>query len=253
VISVGGFSVIAELAGRELKLITIPCSTQLQPSKYAQLNVYFNGDEKEADDFLSRNNISNQKILCNEVYQYTPPIRKKIPTREEIGLDNYKLVGVVVGNRLDIEIDDEFIDVILDFTIASKGEILVVGRISEKLKIKLLEKLKENIKFIEYYENLYDLYCIVDLYINPKRHGGGTSAAHAMAAGLSIISLNFGDVSKLLNEHEVYLNYFEMKKSLRKIDKSHFNKEVNISKFELISNKNKFLERLIKIVELDNV
>ena len=253
VISVGGFSVIAEMIGRTIKLITLPCATSLEPSKYSYINVYFNGDKKEADRFLKRNNIFNQNIVCNEVYQYSKPIREKILTREEVGLVRYKLVGVVVGNRLDNEIDDEFIDVLIDFSINSNGEILVVGQILEQLKIKLIEKLNGNIKFIEFYKNLYDLYCIVDLDINPKRQGGGTSAAHAMAAGLPIYSLDYGDVSKILNKNEVFLNYAEMKKSLKEIDKANFNKEENISKFELISNKSKLLERLIKIVELENV
>ena len=167
VISVGGFSLIAEMIGREVNLISIPCTATLEPSKYSCINIYFNGNKKEADDFIKRNNIINQKIICNEVYQYTKPIRKKILTREEIGLDRYKLVGVVVGNRLDVEIDDEFIDVLIDFTLKSNSEIMIVGQISEQLKIKLIEKLNENIKFINFYENLYDLYCIVDLYINP--------------------------------------------------------------------------------------
>ena len=253
VISVGGYSVVAEMIGREIRLITIPCTVELQPSKYAYVNVYFNGDEKEANAFLKRNNIYNKNIICNEVYQYTTPIRKKYQTREEFGIDKNKLVGVVVGNRLDNEIDDEFIEVIKDFTLQLKTEIIIVGQISEQLKLKLIQELNGNIKFIEFYENLYDLYSIVDLYINPKRQGGGTSAAHAMAAGLPIYSLDYGDVSKILNKKEVFSNYYEMKKSLKEIDEHNFNKEENIFRFKLISDKSKFLGRLLKLVELNNV
>ena len=67
-------------------------------------------------------------------------------------------------------------------------------------------------------------------------------------SGLGIPSPN-----NIGHKKEVFSTYEAMKKSLKEIDEHNFNKEENISRFKLISDKSKLLERLIKLVELDNV
>lgn len=97
-------------------------------------------------------------------------------------------IMISVGNRIGIELTKDFIDVVCENLLAKKNiKWLIVGGTSDYLSRQYQELLKlEKIVYVPYEDDLPALYQICDVYLSPKRRGGGTSAFWAMYYGLPI-------------------------------------------------------------------
>ncbi len=114
---------------------------------------------------------------------------KKEIKRSDYNLSQNDFVMITVGNRLDAEMDKEFIDYIVKFIIENDNvKWLIVG----PREINYIETvygflLNQKIIRISYEDDLAALYRICDVYLNPRRKGGGISIAMAMNEGLPIV------------------------------------------------------------------
>jgi len=104
-------------------------------------------------------------------------------------------IMVTVGNRLDSEMNEQFIDMVCAFLQGnSNAKWVIVGKINlPYLKEKYPALIKKQVTFIEYEIELSIFYKICDIYINPFRKNGGYSAAMAMNQSLPVITLNLCD------------------------------------------------------------
>ena len=57
---------------------------------------------------------------------------------------------------------------------------------------------------------------VIDLYLNPPREGGGTSALYAMAAGKPVVTVNYGDVFKNCGDEFAVENLAEMYECIKR-------------------------------------
>ena len=113
---------------------------------------------------------------------------KKNIKRSDYNIDQDDFVMVTAGNRLDAEMDEEFIDYIAKF-IMEHGDVrwLIVGaRYINYIQLKYSFLLNDKIIRIQYEEDLQALYRICNVYLNKRRQGGGISIAMAMNEGLPI-------------------------------------------------------------------
>lgn len=121
--------------------------------------------------------------------------QKGVGNRKEFGIPQGRFVGVIVGNRLDTELKDDFI--IMLEKCASKGLFIVfVGRMGDRYYeiSKESNSIAENSIHIEYANDIMSLYECCDLFINPRRTGGGISAIDALYKGVPVVTLPEGDV-----------------------------------------------------------
>ncbi|WP_207459117.1 glycosyltransferase [Azospirillum sp. SYSU D00513] len=125
---------------------------------------------------------------------FTPP-----PTAEaagDFGLGKAGFVFAVVGNRLDQEVGEEFLelsDEILDrcpeAVIAFAGEV-------ETLPARLeARRNRARLRSLGRIPDIRAFYRRCHAYLNPRRQGGGGSAAFALAEGLPVVTLAQGDVA----------------------------------------------------------
>ena len=70
--------------------------------------------------------------------------------------------------------------------------------------------LKVNSVFLGFVRDVLSVNELCDVYINPKRNGGGTSVIEAMVKGLPPVALNEGDVSLGAGTDFCLDNYQEM-------------------------------------------
>ena len=254
ILSVGGYSFVAELMGRSAKLINLPCVTEFCASKFAQINFFWYGSEYIANEYKIRYKTTTQKIECNLVPQYITPTRKIMLNAQQFNLDNAKILGVVVGNRLNDEIDSYFIDFLEFLCNHLEIQFLIIGSLSVVKKEAILKSLDINVKFIDFYPNLIDIFDFCDLYINPMRVGGGTTAAYAMASGLPVYTINFGDVSKITYHDDCFSSYEEMKEIVGHVRKRDMNQEKikkMIKRFEHISDKKSFITKIKEVSSIN--
>lgn len=114
---------------------------------------------------------------------------KKVVNKSDYGIEKYDFVMVTVGNRLDAELDEEFIDKVAKFMSSNiNTKWLIVGpKTIEYIEEKYTKLLNNQILKIKYEDDLPALYKICDVYLSPRRKGGGISIAMAMNEGLPII------------------------------------------------------------------
>lgn len=132
-------------------------------------------------------------------------------TREKLGLPEDKFLVAIVGNRLNTELNEDFyecINKILEVT-TDIGFVFVgqVDDVWEEIKSAIPAQNCYNLGYCNY---LYETYKVLDMYMNPKRMGGGFSAEIAMEAGLPIVTLPDCDVSYRAGEKFVVESYDEM-------------------------------------------
>ena len=164
---------------------TIPSDIYLERSKSEVI--------KENEKYKLINN--------NNVYEFSPSRKNYIGAkskynREEFKLNSNDFVIVTVGNRLDGEITDEFIDMIADFMKCNdRIKWVIVGNCQlNYFKNKYKDIFLNNTIKIEYEYDLPALYGICDVYLNPQRSTGGGSIFTAMYEGLPIVMLsNYSD------------------------------------------------------------
>lgn len=115
-----------------------------------------------------------------------PPAPEQKRVRRELSLMEGDFVLVTVGGRLNVEMTEEFVDMVCG-RLLDKPNIkwLVVGSGNEYLSQNYAELIEaQKVIYIPYEDDLPALYDICDLYLNPKRMGAGTSIVWAMHAGL---------------------------------------------------------------------
>lgn len=112
--------------------------------------------------------------------------------RTALGLAPEHFVMITVGNRLDVELTEEFL--------AGVGAFLAINPAARWLLVcpKPLPQLEPHaarlpagsVQRLEFEKDLAGLYGICDVFLNPRRAGGGFSVAMAMHAGLPIVRFN---------------------------------------------------------------
>ena len=95
-----------------------------------------------------------------------------------------------------------------------------------------------------------------DLYINPKRLGGGTSVAEALYKGLPAVTLDYGDVGVGAGSDFLVKDYEEMYKKviLYAQDKEFYEKMSKRAReraVELMNSRSEFLKIIQKAEESD--
>lgn len=145
---------------------------------------------------LNVNNLKNEKLefiyttndftLSDDV-EFSPSQIKQ----------NELLKFVVIGNRLQYEIDDEFwngIEKLYDKYL--NIIVYIVGPFDKECIPKKLEKI---IDCVGYQYDLKGFLSDKHFYLNPRRNGGGQSALLALKMGMPILSVDHGDVSSVIN------------------------------------------------------
>ena len=130
---------------------------------------------------------------------------------DDLGLPEGKFFVAVVGNRLDLEIDEAFLNIMKQIMDAAENVDFAIIGDAEKLQEKLEgTSYGKRIHFLGYCMDLLGTYRALHLYLNPRRLGGGWSSAMALMAGLPVVTLpacdvayNVGDEFTVMTEEEI--------------------------------------------------
>lgn len=174
--------------------------------------------------------ICREKKTCievNKIYKAVPedkmielpkgciiPHAKGEHVREKYGFKETDFLLVTVGNRLENECTNDFIDEV--YCLLNKREnikwILVGGSNSYIANTYSQMLQEERIIFWGYESDLLSFYKMCDAYLNPNRSGGGGSVLWAMAAGLPILATDFpGDTVEWIGKDNlIHGNYHDL-------------------------------------------
>ena len=146
-------------------------------------------------------------------------------SREEEGFKKEDFLISVVGNRLQIEVTDEFLKLCTKLMDKHNNvRIVFIGNYQEEeYRSKIDQKYIERFYSLGFQQDIVDAIQISDLYLNPIRSGGGLSCVAAMQGGVPVVSIDYGDVAGYLEPSFIMKDYEEM---YEYVDKLISNKEM---------------------------
>ncbi|MCM1082977.1 MAG: glycosyltransferase [Clostridium sp.] len=153
-------------------------------------------------------------------------------TRADCGINDEAFVMAIVGGRLDTELDEQFMSFLND-TLRDNMVVVIMG-VCDTLESKLLKypRLKNYILNFGFCDDILSYLELCDLYVNPTRKGGGTSAVEAMFKGKPVVTVSYGDVAGIAGDRFSCENYTEMKKLIEKYyeDKEFYDMQAQYAK-----------------------
>jgi glycosyltransferase involved in cell wall biosynthesis len=159
-------------------------------------------------------------LFIEEKMPVLTEISQKKYSRKELGLPEDKFLIAIVGNRLDKEIDADFVGVMR--TIIEKVPdiaFVLIGTVEVIKEYFRQTSFDKHIYYLGYRHDLIGTYDALDLYLNPDRRGGGFSASMALMAGLPVVTLPDCDVAMNVDKDFVVQGYEEMIETVCKYTK----------------------------------
>lgn len=222
-----GTTLVGDLCTKIIPTVTIP----LEVNGYSKSTFYVINNEEDYKNYSSKH-IRNKKsfIITKTAFELKP--QKNILSKEELEIPQNKFIIAVVGNRLNHEIDEKFLEVLEESCKLNNSYVLFIDnfKFSESQNVKY-KNLMINCKSMGYQEDLLAVLENIDIYVNPQRKGGGTSAIYAMYLGKPVVTLNYGDVAAIagmefcVNDYKIMLD----KISKYYTDKEFYDKKSNIA------------------------
>ncbi|WP_448206558.1 glycosyltransferase [Azospirillum sp. sgz302134] len=116
----------------------------------------------------------------------------------DFGLGDAPFVFAVVGTRLDLEVTAEFLDLADRILDHCPGAVIAFAGAAEQLPQRLAAtRNATRMRSLGHLTDIRAFYRRSHAYLNPSRQGGGGSAAYAIAEGLPVVTLAWGDVASV--------------------------------------------------------
>lgn len=198
VISFGGSGILVNLVNTMIPVLNIGLSSDLEETTAACQTL--GRSIKDSDRELLAKVGKDEGSVIQSTATFTPPLQKATVTRSALGLPEDKFILLIVGNRLDQEITEEFMEMLnqaadRDIVIALIGEFEPYEHY-----MAAIPKLRGKVYCLGRTDDLLAWMEVCDLYVNPHRKGGGTSALEALYKGLPVVTTAYGDVAANVGE-----------------------------------------------------
>lgn len=214
VVLIGGSSILGNLINRMIPALTI--STGFSDLAITGTRYQAVGRKLTEEDEVMLKSIGyDRKHVIESTFTFDiKPQTEKI-SRQELGIPEDAFVMVVIGTRLDMEMTDEFLQT-LEHIMDETKYVLFVGDFSVyNERVKAFPVLFKQSKAPGACNDVLSRLEVCDLYVNPKRKGGGSSVVEAMYLGKPAVSFKYGDVALNAGEEFCVDTYEEMEKQIR--------------------------------------
>ena len=194
---IGGPSMIAELLGRITTLVASPCAAGYAVSGASILvSGGHDGSPRigEMESYIRR---AGQRMhVVQSCWKFPAPAQKR--DKQSLGFEKDDFVIAIVGNRLDDEMDGEFMRVMQEIAgREGRCHFMVIGSCHRDFAAYSLEG---RVKNLGYQEDLTGVMMAADLFLNPVRAGGGGSAVRAVSVDVPVVTLPGCDVAMNVGE-----------------------------------------------------
>lgn len=193
VLNVGQNSILSDLCTCFVKTATIPCSTSI-PISLAE-NLIVCRDVRDSD-WERINKIEPWQNVISSVFNYIMPAESQMKhyTREQFNIPDDAWVIVSAGNRMEKEITNEFLEAVDQMlSVIEEAVFLIVGTYTNRNKINSIMKNNNRVIYAGNVEDGSQLIRLADVYIQPRRKGGGRAAFEALYYGVPVALLKYGD------------------------------------------------------------
>lgn len=192
---IGGLAVFPELINDFTTLISQKCTSGYPVSSASLMINWLDDHSEDTLDIQKDLQRRSQHTAAIKIYhEYEMP--RHIYQRRQFGIPDKSFVLLLVGNRLDSEIKEEFINILIEILERfSDFFILIIGDCKNEHELFSNGIFHNRVKNIGFQDQLIEALTLGDLFINPPRQGGGRGAAMALSIGIPIVTLDNCDVS----------------------------------------------------------
>lgn len=194
---VGGFSLFGGIVNELIPTLMVGCT---QSNICQTLCDYSVADKYQIE--LNKNvikTVNYKDCIIEGKFTFSIKNQEEFPTKKELGIRENVFTISVVGGRLNEEISDEWWEQIAK--VNQDIEVLLIGGYSNDDEvIRKFPTLKGKINNLGYCNDVLSRICLSDLYVNPIRKGGATSAVEALSVGVPVLTTNYGDVAGTVGE-----------------------------------------------------
>lgn len=212
---IGGSDICADLCGMfipEITVSTVFSEIAYSCGEYQIVDKDLSEEDKRVLDIMGVE-LENVK---RAMFTFSFKEQTHIFTKKELGLWQDKFILIVVGWRLDTEIDGKFLNMLEHVVRENQGIGVAFMGVFDTWREQLKEypALEKNSHYLgKQMDALAVLECC-NLYVNPKRSGGGSSVSEALYKGLPAVTLPVGDVSVAAGENFGVTDYEMMEKQI---------------------------------------
>lgn len=222
IINIGGSDLCIDLCGNIVPEITVSTVFSEVAITCGTFQIVCNDlKEKEYEllELMQCRPCNIKKALFTFVFKE----QKNHYSRQELGLLEEARIILVTGWRLDQEIDETFLCMLNSlFEEEPLLEVVFMGLFEDcELRLNAYPGLKERSRYLKYQEDALAVTECCDIYVNPKRNGGGSSAAEALYKGLPVVTLPTGDVSAAAGADFRVENYDAMADKIKSYCRNH--------------------------------
>lgn len=226
VYNIGSENILVDLCGSLTEEVTVPCGN-VYPISEARYHIVTRQKEERDKDILEYLEERNQKVIESIfVYKLEEPLKRY--RKSDFGIPDSDYVITIVGTRLYDEIKEPFIT-IMKAILEKEPSVTYVfmGNFDHFEEKQRLIGDPDRVRYIGHQSDLRGALNIADLYLNPPRTGGGTSAAEALAEGVPVISLGNCDVAYTSGEEFLIATMEEIPELVHKYmtDKDFYNSQ----------------------------
>ncbi len=190
IIAHGAPNPLADLCTAFSTVVTRNTTSEIGPFESAASLLVRDPTPAEDDLLRSIGSDSEKVIRTDPAFDLTLPDAPA--PKSAAGFEDTDFAVCVVGNRLDREAGPEFLDM-LEGAAAAVNTLRIgfIGRIDNPAAlVGARPNLGRASRFLGYQPDLLNLTGAFDVFVNPPRQGGGTSAAYALANGVPVLTLS---------------------------------------------------------------
>lgn len=211
VFAMGAVNPVADLPGEFTTVASMRMAIDCPVSEGEILIRVQKKDEETEREYAAAMGENQTQVFIEDEYPVVVEKGKRLYNRSELGLPENKFIIAIVGNRLELEINQKFAEVLERVVMELPAvNFAFIGK-SEEIEIYFQKEVfKERIYYLGHRKDLMEVYSTMDMYMNPKRSGGGFSSAMALAAGVPVVTLPDCDVASVAGERFIVENYDDM-------------------------------------------
>ena len=211
IVSIGEGDLCADLCGRIVPQIAI--GTVFSQAAVTMARYQVIGNELQASDYRKLQILGTApENVKKTLFTFTFKKQEHHLKRTELGLPERGVILLITGWRLGNEAGNEFLRMLERAVWREDSMEAVFMGLFEGYE-KVMEGFPHLLAKSHYFPYQEDALAVTeccDIYVNPKRKGGGSSSAEALFMGLPVVTLPVGDVAAAAGEKFWVKDYGEM-------------------------------------------
>ena len=194
ILTIGGNSVVSDICSKIVPTITIGTVFSGRAVTRGQFQAIGRKINDEDRAWLSLHGYEEDHII-ESFFTFVFKEQKHIYTKKQLKFPDNRFVVALIGGRLGEEVDDKCTELLIK--LVEKGAFITLIGVFDHYKeyVEKYPQLKGNSSYLGFQDDVLAILDHCDLYVNPKRKGGGSSASEALFKGVPVVSMNYGDVA----------------------------------------------------------